>query len=271
MKVNIDLSRIVLLEDKNLKGYRITLINDIKALENVLCLLRESNMPIHYILISKANGEKYSALVYLSSEVQEDFEKIDRKFRKSYGVVSVEKIEPLTKGVLANTLNGNLSWGKEKIVLLKRDYVEDMLSDLMEKYGSIFLTILYHMGFSLGLNAYEGSVELLKNLSIDENTLLKYALTMFKMTGNGKAEIVNIDLKNKVVSMRIEDSFEYDALRNVLKEGPYLHFTRGLWAGWFTGFFNEEMVAKEIRCEENENTSKCNIVIHRAPKKVVIK
>ncbi|OYT55303.1 MAG: hypothetical protein B6U76_06395 [Desulfurococcales archaeon ex4484_217_2] len=270
MKVNIDLSRIVFLKDKNLKGFRITLINDIRALEKVFSLLGKSNMPVHYILVSKANAEKYSALVYLSSECNENFDEIDKRFKESYGVISVEKIEPLVKGVLANTLNGHLSWEKDKVILIKRDIVENMISDLMEKYGSIFLTILYHMGFSLGLNAYERNVETLKKLNVGNEVLLKYALAIFKMTGNGKAEIVGFDERNKVVSMKIVDSFEYDAFRNVIREGPYLHFTRGMWAGWFTGFFSEEMIAKEVKCEEIDGSSMCHIIIHKAPKKVII-
>lgn len=137
-----------------------------------------------------------------------------------------------------------------------------ILKNGLKKFGQVFLTFAYHVGYILGKSSYCEDVKFVRRIGGGRKDLIKYALALFQSTGGERAEIVSIDYSKNTIVMRISNIFEYDIIKEVRNKEPYTYITRGTWAGWFSGLLGKEMIAEEIKCDtETNGETVCYMVI----------
>lgn len=260
-----DISREAILEEGIIRGYIIKLKDSsVEHVVNILNILRKYRVNLVYIAASTGQlRDGYSLIIYGDFTLSE-VEPCDlkKKLLEVENVVDVFEIEPIINNLLMDTYSSEIKWRTERALVFREKVLKAILKNALKKFGPAFLTFAYHVGYILGKSSYYEDVELVKSMGGRRKDLIKYALVLFQSTGGGKAEIVSIDYSKSTIVMKISSIFEYDIIKEVRGKEPYTYITRGTWAGWFSGLFDKEMVAEEIKCTiETDGKPVCYMVI----------
>ncbi len=203
-------------------------------------------IPIINFAVSLTPFEKNHCVLYVDLSNNEDVDVMDllSDLKHVPYVVDVILIKPLFDGFVANPYFFPLIFGDERaVIFLKRGY-EGLIKHGRKKLGSGFDAILYLEGYNLGANTFLRWYKELADKS-SEN-LLKMAKTLFQQVGYGIIVIESVNTERAEAIIRIYDNFECELFRG--SDKPESHLVRGMIAGWFSQFFNKNVIAIETKC-----------------------
>jgi len=213
--------------------------------------LRKYNASLSYVSFFTPNPKERIVRVLAFVNVTDAgivAEEIKEELQKISYVENVKVISPVKNNFfIKNSLHGIQIMSDRAIMFSKPGY-EGLLRDIRRHFGTAGEAFLYYAGFCSGLKYGEAHKKLGKILGIiDVATLIdKLGANIFSWAGLGRIELVNIDISNTSVTLRLYDSFECELGLGSRK--PYSQFIRGIFAGYLTSLFSKEMKAEEVRC-----------------------
>jgi len=215
------------------------------VLREILETISSEGFSILYFALSqpKPLTPLTSFFVIDATEKLKDVQKLAKKIKKCGDVAKVEVIEPLFDSLLINTYFDALYVAGERSVIFRKTLYQALIKIVREFFGTGGGALLYHMGTVIGRQAFESHKEIAGEYL---DRLIKISEALFKAFGFGKAEILEVDVKNGKARVRVWNSFECELFKQAGE--PSSHFVRGIWSGWFQALFKREVRSVEVKC-----------------------
>ena len=235
---------------RRIVGFHIILdprcIYRVGVLESVVRVFSSRRIPIlHFITTKSAEGNVYADFfVDLSTAEHVDIGTLILGLKAAPHVLDVKLVEPLFDGfVFSYNYFPLMAFGERAIILPKRDY-EGFIKLSRQKLGSGFNTILYIVGYDVGVNAFKkGHSPIAKD---DVKKLIKVCQAFFQHVGFGVLKIEKLDLEKLEAIVKVYNCFECELFKGA--DRLQSHFVRGVLAGWFSQLFKKDVTAIEIAC-----------------------
>ncbi|MCS7365013.1 MAG: hypothetical protein NDF54_06205 [archaeon GB-1867-035] len=214
-------------------------------LERITKVFSVNGVPIvHYAISFNPKTESHGVIFadFTGLDLTVAYELLPTLRQVQY-VVDVKIIPPLFEGFTIDPYFFPLIVGDERAILfLRRNYVAfDKV--LREKIGTAYEVMLYLAGFEIGQSAFKAHRKIAGD---DPERLIKITQALYKQVAYGIMEIKWYDMDRCEAMVRIYDNFECELFKETDK--PASHFIRGTMAGWFSAFFNKEVIAIETKC-----------------------
>jgi len=137
-----------------------------------------------------------------------------------------------------------LKVGNTRVILFRKPFYEALFSGIRKEFGSAGEVFLYYMGLESGSRVFEDYKDNIG--SIDPKVMIETACAFSFNMGWGIFKLLELNIKKKIIKIRIYDNFECAAGKGAGK--PYSHFLRGVAAGLFMHFFKMPGAIEETKC-----------------------
>lgn len=132
--------------------------------------------------------------------------------------------------------------GRQRMIIDDRNELSLFAKEIHERYGSGGEAFLYFMGRTRGeISGKRFASEKITKEFLEED------LRSFQAAGWGIVELVEADLDEKLIRVRIYDLYESVAFAG-RSDRPRCHFVRGYLEGLFSEFLGVELESKEVKC-----------------------
>jgi len=159
-------------------------------------------------------------------------------------VIDIKLIKPLFNGLICDPYFFPLNVFNERaIIFLRRNY-EGMIKEIRRQLGSAAETLLYLMGYNIGVNYYEKGGKIIAGRDLDK--LIRLTIESIKQIGLGIIEIEEINSEKLEATVKIHQSSECELFKKSKK--PESHFIRGIMAGWISQLFKSKVEVTEVKC-----------------------
>jgi len=241
------IGRVAKLSNRKLYGYALTLKTDalraIGILEEITDIFAKRGIPI-IDLETSCMPEAIRIIIYVDlTNVGIPSGEVSKKLSEVKFVRAIDEIKPINEGLIIDYVHFPPVLMGDRVVLLRKPVFDALIKGGYEKFGSAYAVFLYNVGFKMGIEGYKSHLKLVGNKS---DTLLKFGGMIFEHVGFGIVEVEGVDKFSLRATCKVYKSCECELFKGANE--PSSHFIRGMLAGWFTGFFNQGMIAKEIEC-----------------------
>lgn len=250
-ETEIDIGRFVYLPNRDLVAIAIFFkreaIQKVGILHYITSIFVKYNIPIIHLIFSRPSLNKYGkALFFIDvTEKRKIPKELLQEITKSKYVKKVKVIKPILKGLLSDNFFFPVSIGGYRAIILRKPIYEALIKEWQKTYGDTASVFLYHLGYLMGLKAFDDHVKILGD--VNHNKLILLNEVLFRDAGFGILKI-HVDFKNNSAKVKIYNSFECELFKNEKRNKTASNFVRGMLAGWFTRFFNKEVKALEVKC-----------------------
>jgi len=213
-------------------------------LRKILEVLAENEIPILYITSSiLKEGRPLNIMMivdFSKSRVPEAM--LVRKLKEIDFVDDVKIYSSKTKNLFVDRFFERLNLQGRRCIIFRDSIYYGLFKSVVDAFGTGGASLLYQFGKLVGKKAFEDHIAWAE----DNKEVITVMEEVFRAVGFGKLEIVSIDRIRKVVYARIYDSFEGELFRG--SGNMSCNFIRGILAGWFSRYFNSNVVAEELKC-----------------------
>ena len=127
--------------------------------------------------------------------------------------------------------------GEPSVMLIPASCFIYLSDKLLEGTGVVHV-------YAAGKNAGKELFKLISHYAIDPLRTIKFGIQVFNISGLGKVQIVNLDLKAKRAIFRMESSIYCNRRSNE----PVCHFVRGMFAGFMQNVMKINIDCIETHC-----------------------
>ncbi len=243
-----DICRFVVSPGRKLYGLFVEVEPRPGVFHQLLGLTAEVNATLIYASFSRTL-EAYRVVAFLDfTNATTDLKDIIEKIRAVENVKYASIIEPVTEGFIADNISLPLVIGKERAVIFESSGFKYLIEKLREQFGSAGETVLYYMGFDIGLGYGENYKQIgdILGLRSPREILEKICVPIFQSIGFGSLEVVELRENPLCIKIRVYNSFECEL--GPKQNKPYSHLVRGVLAGLAAAIFGKETLAKESKC-----------------------
>ncbi len=243
-QIPFKLGHIVFAEkNKQLWGFHVTCDNVPGVLKKVTEKFSRNNVNIVSLAVPEASREEVVGIFIVGdfTNIQLDPREILEEILSVKEVRNAKLIKPLNN-ILHDPYFFPIIIGKSRVVLLGEANLKGFFNVFRERFGDeIALTVLYHLGYSVGLKAFELHFEeyagdLTKCLNILSALLLSY----------GWARIETVSASKNGICIRAYDLWECSILDRRGSTGS--SYFRGTLAGLFSRILGSEVSVIETKC-----------------------
>ena len=244
----IDLGRIIVRKGRRMYGLAIFFSPEAPEVPGILAkiakTLAERGVPIYHIIGSGLPlvGEYYILLFADFGDV--DPREIASLVSNIEHVAGVEVIEPIAPGIVIDNVTEELALGGERAIVMGKALYKGVFADLREELGLSAGAIFYHIGLRAGRDVYSAHEKMLKGRNV--NVFIEIMENVWKATGFGMLEVLEIDRARGYARVRIYNNFECEMFKGSGK--PQGHFTRGIIEGWLEKCMGYELRSEEVKC-----------------------
>lgn len=171
-------------------------------------------------------------------------EEMAAKFRQMGFFKHVQIFAPTSSGFVYDNFFFPLKVGNERVIIFRKPSYEALFSGIREEFGSAGEVFLYYMGLKTGSRLFEDYKKI--SGSANTRTMIELASAQAFNMGWGIFKIQELNLRKKIVKLRIYDNFECTAGKGAGK--PYSHFLRGVSAGLYLNLFKTAGTVEETKC-----------------------
>lgn len=227
------------------------MLNTPGTLKSVFDCFSELDVHVIYVAtpraaISVVDKAEFVLYVDLTDSPHKPEDIADRLKGKPF-VMSVELMEPITKGLVIDTRYFPPVLGGERVIMIRESTMRALLDELEGTWGRTIHTLLYHVGLGFGRQEYRSHVGVLP-IEARPAELVDLAVALFSNMGLGRMEVTDLSLKSARAVIRMIRSIECEIARRRGVQEPSAHFMRGVLAGWFSEFFRRPIKARERMC-----------------------
>ncbi len=172
--------------------------------------------------------------------------KIVDKIRSLEFVEKVEPIKPLFKGFAVDTTYTRLTLAGGRVIVFREPTYEGLIKGFRKRFGAIAKELLYYIGFEAGRKMYNVYSKMVEEAGGGLNELLAFWREVFRHTGFGAIEHVEISYLTKTAIIRVQDSFECRLFKETGKFES--HGIRGFIAGFMSSLFKTKVRVEETKC-----------------------
>ncbi len=166
-----------------------------------------------------------------------------RELRRVRGVGEVRyRAKRIREKIIDGFATPTFNRGRAPAMVLSREELGRVFSEVKERYGSGGEAFLYHIGRELG----EVSGEKYRGREVGEEFIREDILS-FQAFGWGVPKVVELNLSRPRIRLRFYDLFESSVVKGEKSE-PYCHFFRGYLAGLFSRFLGTRVEVMETKC-----------------------
>jgi predicted hydrocarbon binding protein/uncharacterized protein YqkB len=216
----------------------------------------------------KSNGSsmEYQEILILAfldiTEADISPDEIIAELKSTGSFVKLDVIMPQVDGLIADTLSHPLKAGKDRIIILREPGYRGLLTEIRKLFGSGGDALLYHTGFTTGIEfaKLHREVAELVNLKEPEEIFKKVSATMFQWAGFGKMHVKSLSQDHGEIE--VQDSFECELGRG--RVTAYSQFVRGIIAGILAELFGKRFNIVEEGCIAKGDPV-CRFVVKTTP------
>jgi len=172
--------------------------------------------------------------------------KLVEKIRSLRFVEKVEAIKPMFKGFTVDTTYSQPTLAGGRVIILREPAYEGFIKGLRERFGSVGKEFLYYIGLDMGYKVFKAHSKIIRKVGGGLKELLVFLKEIFKGSGLGIVEHIDIDFDNKTAIIRVQNSFEC----RLFKESGNVesHVIRGFIAGLMSSLFKTKVNVIETKC-----------------------
>ena len=156
----------------------------------------------------------------------------------------IQLFAPKPSGFVYDNFFFPLKVGSDRVIIFREPLYEAFFSGIRKEFGSAGEVFLYYMGLESGSKLFEDYKNIIG--SADTRTIIEMAYTFAFNMGWGIFKIQELNLRKKIVKVRIYDNFECTAGKGAGK--PYSYFLRGVVAGLYLNLFKTTGTVGETKC-----------------------
>ncbi|RLE57098.1 MAG: hypothetical protein DRJ30_00625 [Candidatus Methanomethylicota archaeon] len=159
-------------------------------------------------------------------------------------VLEVKYVKSEKNIIIEEFLYPVTSWGW-RLLLFNANRLKHSFKTLMEEFGSGISTMIFYQGFLYGVEITRWLKDITKSIEITRREILELIIKLYRSHGFGIAELEEYNLKNRIIKIKVEDSFE--TFKEKMKTST-CQFSRGFWSGVISEIFKTKMKADEVKC-----------------------
>jgi len=217
-------------------------------LASIFNVFAELNVPIVSIKIPKPGLSENAELSVFAdlTESRNVLRKLVEKIRSLRFIEKVEAIEPLFKGFTVDTTYSQPTLAGGRVIILREPAYEGFIKGLKKRFGSVGKEFLYYIGLDMGYKVFKAQSKIIRKAGGGLKELLVFLKEVFKHSGLGIVEHIDIDFDNKTAIIRVQNSFEC----RLFKESGNVesHVIRGFIAGFMSSLFKTKVNVIETKC-----------------------
>lgn len=195
--------------------------------------------------LDDSNPEIANTLVFIDfTNSSANPEEILQKLRQTGFFEDVQMFAPTSLGFVWDNFFFPLKVGNDRVIIFRKPLYEALFSGIRKEFGSAGEVFLYYMGLESGSRLFEDYKKI--SGSANPKTMIDMASAQAFNMGWGIFRIQELNLRKKIVKLRIYDNFECTAGKGAGK--PYSHFLRGVSAGLYLNLFKKTGTVEETKC-----------------------
>ena len=220
-------------------------------------IIENADLSINYIYGYAVGAEPRMIMVLDVTGREVDVEDLVGRISGLEEVEEVRVFEPATRGLIADTTSFPPTVFGERIVMLRKSALKELIRGLMEAIGPRAMSsILYQVGVRMGRGLSRKHISLSRELGVDDpfDVVRRIALPLFQSLGYGLAEV---ERKGDTIIARKYECIECTSLREILEENPDLSksgemvgcsMVRGIIEGAVSEIMGMEYESREGKC-----------------------
>lgn len=249
MSFAFDLKRFIISPGRKLIGILGKMKIDMESAPKFTSTIAKHNAVLRHFSTSAADGGEYETLCIAFLDITDSKstpEELVEELNKSGYFRVLKVIRPITDGLMVDTASYPLKVGTKRAAILTDAEYRGLLTEVRKLFGSGGDTLLYHVGYHMGMRLGRMQEEIAERVGIkDPKKIYKEITTaMFQLSGYGRMEV--LEMENDRAVIQVYDSFECELGKG--RVIPYSHLVRGIIAGTLSEIFEKGFVVVEDAC-----------------------